>query len=287
LNTTIMKHTIWLFILVLLIAVVYISCSKGDSAGGNNPPPDPCSGVTVAVSASVTNASGGQNNGAIVAGATGGNGFTFSLNNGAFQSSGTFSSLAAGTYTITAKNSNGCTGSQSFTVVANNSCTGVNIVVTGTSTAVTPCGGPGGSITASASGSTGFTFSIDNGAFQASNSFTNLAAGNHTIVAKDANGCSQSAIITVGTAAAGSLFSAVRSVIQTFWVSCHNNSVENGGMNWEVDCNIIAHKDRIKIRAVDQAGTANQMPAPPNPALSTADRQKILDWINAGGTFTN
>jgi uncharacterized membrane protein len=172
-------------------------------------------------------------------------------------------------------------------VVANNNCSGANIVVTGTSTAAAPCGGPGGSITASATGSTGFTFSIDNGVFQTSNSFTNLTAGNHTVVAKDANGCSQSAIISVGTAAAGTLFSAVRSVIQTFCVSCHNNSVQNGGMNWEVDCNIVAHRDRIKIRAVDQAGTANQMPQPPNPALSTADRQKILDWINAGGMYTN
>jgi cytochrome c551/c552 len=282
-----MKKTFLFFILILLIAVVYISCSKGDSAGGNNPPADPCSGITVAVNASVTNASGGQNNGGITASATGGSGFTFSLNNGTFQSSGAFSNLAPGTYTVTAKNSTGCTGSQSFTVVANSTCTGANIVVSGTSTVATPCGGTGGSITATATGSTGFTFSIDNGAFQASNSFSNLTAGNHTVVAKDANGCSNSTIVSVGTATAGPLFSAVRSVIQTFCVSCHNNSVQNGGMNWEVDCNIVAHKDRIKTRAVDQAGTSTQMPQPPNPALSTADRQKILDWINAGGTYAN
>jgi hypothetical protein len=29
------------------------------------------------------------------------------------------------------------------------------------------------------------------------------------------------------------------------------------------------------------------MPQPPNPALSLADRQKITDWVNAGGKFTD
>ena len=280
-----MKKTFLFFGLILLMAVAYISCSKGGSS--TDPPGNPCTGITITVNGTVTNAAAGQNNGSIAASAAGGSGFTFSLNNGSFQSSGTFSNLAPGSYTITAKNSNGCTGAQQFTVVANNACTGVNIVLTGTSTSVTPCGGPGGSITATAAGSTGFTYSVDNGAFQASNSFTNLAAGNHTIVAKDANGCSQSAVVNVGTVAAGPLFSAVRTLLQAYCVSCHNNTVQNGGMNWEVDCNIVTNKSRIKVRAVDDAGTANQMPRPPNPALSTADRQKILDWINAGGQYNN
>lgn len=280
-----MRKTFLFFALLLLVAAVYISCSKGGSS--NNPPENPCTGVTITVAGTVTNTASGQSNGSIAASATGGSGFTFSLNNGNFQSSGTFSNLAAGSYTITAKNSNGCTGSQQFTVGTNNVCAGANIVVTGTATNATPCGGAGGSITATATGSTGFTFSVDNGAFQASNNFANLTAGNHTVVAKDANGCSQSAVVNVGTVAAGPLFTAVRSLLQTYCVSCHNNNLQNGGMNWAVDCNIVANKDRIKVRAVDQAGTSSQMPQPPNAALSTADRQKITDWINAGGTYSN
>jgi cytochrome c551/c552 len=59
------------------------------------------------------------------------------------------------------------------------------------------------------------------------------------------------------------------------------------GINFSENCTIVQQKDRIKVRAVDQAGTANQMPQPPNPALSLADRQKITDWVNAGGKFTD
>lgn len=55
-------------------------------------------------------------NGTITATATGGSGFTYSIDGTNFVSSGTFATLAPGAYTITAKNSNGCTGSKSFTV---------------------------------------------------------------------------------------------------------------------------------------------------------------------------
>ena len=57
-------------------------------------------------------------NGSITATATGGSGFTYSINGTTFVNSGSFATLAPGAYTITAKNSNGCTGSKSFTVGA-------------------------------------------------------------------------------------------------------------------------------------------------------------------------
>jgi uncharacterized membrane protein len=63
--------------------------------------------------------------------------------------------------------------------------------------------------------------------------------------------------------------------------SCHNNSIANGGMNWTVDCNIVANKDRIKIRAVEQ-GTM-----PPTGALPQSEKDKITAWINAGGKITD
>ena len=191
---------------------MYTSCSKGD---GNDPPPDPCAGVTVSVTGSTGSATTGQNNGSITVSASGGSGFTYSLNNGAFQSAGTFNNLAAGTYTVVARNSSGCTGSAQFTVTTGSGTTN-------------PCNGT-----------------------------------------------------------PGPLFTAVKAVIQANCVSCHNAGNAQGGRNWEVDCNIVNGKANIKTRAVDQAGTASQMPQPPNPALSAADRQKITDWINAGGAITN
>lgn len=268
----------------LLMAVLY-SCSKSDSS---TTPDNPCTGATIAVTATVTNASSGQSNGSIVATATGGSGFTYRLNSGSFQSSGTFNNLAAGSYTVTAKTSEGCEGSATFTVGTTNACDGTVITVAATATNATPCQSPAnGSITVTASGSTGLTYSIDGTNFQAGNVFNNVAAGNYTVTVKNATSCSQTATVTVGAAPAGTLFSAVKAILQSNCVSCHNGSNANGGKNWEVDCNIVANADRIKARAVDAFGTANQMPPPPRTGLSAADRQKIVDWIAAGGRYTN
>src|SRR5918993_470882 len=94
-------------IIVCTFASIYFSCSKGaDDDSGTNPPPNPCTGVTVSVTGNVTGANAGQSNGSIAASASGGTGYTYKLGSGAYQSSGTFNNLAPGTYTITAKNSN-------------------------------------------------------------------------------------------------------------------------------------------------------------------------------------
>lgn len=193
------------------------SCSKGSDGGTTPPPPppNPCSGITISVIATVTNTTNAQANGIIAASATGGSGFTFSLNNGAFQSSGTFNNLAAGNYTIAARNSNGCTGSAQFTVAASTS-----------------------------------------------------------------NACS-------GTA--GPLFTAVSAIIQTNCAvsGCHDAVTIQSQINFSVACTIVAQAARIKARAVDQAETGTQMPQPPRAALSVADRQKITEWVTAGGGFNN
>jgi hypothetical protein len=52
-------------------------------------------------------------------------------------------------------------------------------------------------------------------------------------------------------------------------------------MNWTVDCNIVANKARIKVRAVDESSM------PPGAPLSAADKKKITDWITAGGEINN
>ncbi|MFN4314659.1 MAG: SprB repeat-containing protein [Chitinophagaceae bacterium] len=277
-----MRPTHICLLLLGACAGIVFSCSKG----GDDGPSDPCSNITVVVSGNSTNPStSGGTNGSITASASGGTGFTYSLNGGSFQSSGNFSNLAAGTYTVTARNSEGCTGTRQFTLTnPSPTCTGVTITVTANATAATPCATPAaGSISASASGSTGFTFSIDGASFQASGNFSNLAPGNYTVTAKDANGCTGSANVTVGSAPAGPLFTAVRTLMDNNCVSCHNNSIQNGGMNWAVDCNIVLNKDRVKARAVDN----NPSSMPPTGALSQTDKDKITAWINAGGRYTD
>jgi hypothetical protein len=268
---------------VFFIGAVIYACSKG----GDTPPPapNPCAGVTISVTATVTETDAGTNNGSIAASASGGSGaITYSIDAGAFQGSGTFNGLAKGNHTVTAKDSKGCTGSASFTVNEKNVCVGVNITLTASATNSDPCS-PSGVITATAAGSTGFTYSLGAGAFQASNVFNNIAVGTHTINTKDAAGCSKNTQVTIGALPAGPFFTAVRQVIQTNCAipDCHSGPNPQGGINFTVDCNIVLNRDRIKARAVD--GSPSIMP--PTGALPQSEKDKITSWINAGGKFTD
>ena len=162
-------------------------------------------------------------------------------------------------------------------------CTGKIIVITTTITESTTCS-PDGSIEVIATGSTGFTYKLNNtGIYQASVKFTDLAAGNYTVFAKDGVGCEKSAPATVAASGtAGPLFAAVKALmVSKCQKSCHDNTVANGGMNWQVECNIVTNKARIKVRAVD-LGTM-----PPTGPLSQTEKNIITDWITAGGAFGN
>jgi SprB repeat len=248
-------------------------------------PSNLCNGVIISVNGTFTNPTTvGGSNGTITASATGSTGFTFSLNNGAFQASGNFIGLVAGNYSVTAKDLNGCTGAANFVLTDPNLCAGITITVTNTITGNTPCEANTGQITAAATGGTGsYTFSINNGSFQASNTFGPLASANYIITAKDGNGCTGSSNAIVSNVAAGPLFTAVKNLVQANCVSCHNTAVTNGGMDFSVDCNIVLNKDRVKARAVD----GNPSPMPQGGLLPVSEQQKITNWINAGGKYSN
>lgn len=171
-----------------------------------------------------------------------------------------------------------------------NPCAGITITVSGTA-ADADAGISNGSITATASGSTGFIFSLNSGTAQASGTFSNLAAGSYTITAKNANGCSGSSIVIVGTknacmGAPGADFNAVKTIIiaNCAVTGCHNGTQ---APDYTADCTIVDYGLLIKQRSVDDAGTADQMPQPPRAALAQADRDKITAWINAGGRITD
>src|SRR5687768_2853334 len=161
-------------------------------------------------------------------------------------------------------------------------CQGKTITITPTATNAATCSNTGG-ITVTATGSTGFTYKLNaTGTYQSSNAFSNIAAGTHTVFVKDGAGCEKSATVTVGTSGqAGPLFTAVKSLMTASCVPCHSTTQANGNMNWQVDCNIVANKARIKVRAVDESSM------PPGNPLSAADKKKITDWIAAGGAFTD
>jgi hypothetical protein len=248
---------------------------------------NPCNGITVVVSLTKVDPTSGQSNGSITATATGGSGFTYSLNGGAFQVSGTFTGLAAGTYTVTAKNSNGCLGTASITLIGTNPCNGITITITSAIVNYTPCTTPAtGRITVTASGSSGFTYNLNGGAYQSSNIFSNLAAGTYTIGVRDANGCSNTATATVGTTAQGATFAPVRTLItnRCSGSGCHIGTGNNAaGYNFDNDCSIVTYWSQINNAAVVN-GT---MPKSPQPKLTAAEKQLITNWINAGHGYGN
>ena len=162
-------------------------------------------------------------------------------------------------------------------------CTNVNIVITESVTNYSAC--PSvvtGSITVSASGSTGFTYNKNGGAYQSSNVFTGLASGTYTIGVKDANGCTNSKSVVVGEAA-GPNFVAVRTIIRNNCggSSCHLNGGAQRGYNFDNECDIVSSWSKIKSTCV----TLQSMPT--SGPLSSADQQAITTWVNNGHTYTN
>ena len=161
-------------------------------------------------------------------------------------------------------------------------CAGKTIVLSSIVTAADGCSTNGG-IIASATGSSNFTYKLNSGGiFQASGTFINVAPGTYTLFAKDGAGCEKTAVVNVSSGNKGPLFTMVKNLMTAKCQSCHNNAVQNGGQNWELDCNIVSGKVRIKVRAVDE-GT---MPVGAFP-LSASEKSIITNWINAGGRITD
>ncbi len=249
---------------------------------------DICASKTITITATTVNPgpAAGATNGSITATAAGSTGFTYQNGTGAFQASGMFTGLAAGAYNITAKDADGCTKTQSFTLTAD-PCIGKTITISTATTGTDKCVTTGtGTITITAGGSTGFTYQLGTGAFQASNIFNGLTANTYNVAVKDADGCIKTGTATVGQAAAGTLFGAVKSVLQTNCAlgGCHAGSSPAGGLNFTLDCTIVGSWERINARAVD--GNPSFMP-PSGPQISAADKLKITNWIAAGHKFTD
>ncbi|MES2893306.1 MAG: Ig-like domain-containing protein [Bacteroidota bacterium] len=269
---------------LLACLLLVSSCSKNDSTPA--PPADPCAGKTIIITATLTNTNSGASTGSIAAAATGSTGFTFSLNNGTHQATGTFSGLAAGTYNVSAMDGGHCITTKSFVIGTNDACIGKTFTVTGAVTSSDPCAA-NGSIVITAAGGTGFSYSLNNGTYGSANTFANLAPGAYTLNAKDGDGCIKSVTATIGASAAGATFAPVRAILQTNCAvsGCHTGAGAQNGINFSDDCVIVSNWDRIKARAVDC--NPSVMPPAPKQALSATDKQKILDWITAGHKYVD
>ena len=140
-----------------------------------------------------------------------------------------------------------------------------------------------GTITVTSPIGSGFTYSITGVPYQPSVNFFGLAAGNYTISVKNANNCVGTKAVTIN--GYGPKFYSVRTIINGYCGPCHLNGAINGGKNFDADTDVVNSWDRIKIRAVD--GIPSFMPETPNAPLTAADKQKIVDWVNAGHRITD
>jgi len=241
---------------------------------------------SITLSAIPTNTAGPTaTNGSIAASASGGVlPYQYSKDGGTtFQASGTFSNLGVGSYNVVAKDANGCL-SNSVNTNIGFTCPVINASATTTNTI--KCETNTGSITVSATGSTGFMYNLNAGTYQGSNIFAALAAGTYTFGVRDLNGCTVTGNATVSQAPAGTLFLSVKAVLQVNCAvpGCHLSPNPQNGLDFTDDCTIVLQSARIKARAVD--ANPSQMP-PSGPPLSAVDKQKIIDWINAGGKHNN
>lgn len=123
--------------------------------------------------------------------------YQYSIDGSTFGAADAFSNLPAGNYTLTVQDANGCTASVAATVAEP-----AAIVLSFTTTDISCNGGTDGEITPTSTGGTApYEYSLDGTNFQ-SGAFTGQGAGTYTLMVRDANGCTETAAVTLTEPAA-------------------------------------------------------------------------------------
>ena len=113
--------------------------------------------------------------------------YDYSLNGGVYQVSGTFGSLASGVYTITVRDATLNTFDLSVTITEPSEVLGGTVI---SSTDILCFGSSTGSVTVSGTGGIApYQYKLPSGSYQASGTFSSLAAGVYTITVLDINLC--------------------------------------------------------------------------------------------------
>lgn len=116
-----------------------------------------------------------------------------------YQAANIFTGIAPGLYTVYVKDAAGCIITRQVNVA---SVAGPSLTLSVLQNAT--CGTASGVIAANGSGGVPpLTYNIDGGAFQAIRFFINVSAATHTIIVKDANGCTAAQTVTITNSGTG------------------------------------------------------------------------------------
>ncbi|HUW06743.1 MAG TPA: gliding motility-associated C-terminal domain-containing protein [Williamwhitmania sp.] len=163
-----------------------------------------------------------------VAGSGGTSPYQYSLNGGAYQGSGTFSTLAAGSYTVTVRDANSCTFDVPVTITQ--PATALSGSITG-QTNVLCFGDNTGSVTVTGTGgSSPYQFSLNGGGYQASGTFNGLTSGAYTVTVRDANSCTYDVAVNI-TEPANALTGSISSQTDVACFGASTGSVTVTGVN--------------------------------------------------------
>ncbi|MEQ8907851.1 MAG: LamG-like jellyroll fold domain-containing protein [Vicingaceae bacterium] len=170
---------------------VTVTDNNGCTATASSTITEPATALSASASVAANISCNGGADGGATASASGGTmPYTYSWSNGATSAS--ISSVTAGTYTLTLTDNNGCTTTSNTTITEPTALVASALV----SSNVSAIGGTDGAATASATGGTGaYTYSWNTGGTSATES--NLAAGTYYVTVSDANGCFDSASVSV------------------------------------------------------------------------------------------
>lgn len=174
------------------------------------------------IASTILPASCGQNNGEITLGnVTGGTApYQFNFNNLGFSTNTNFTNLAPGNYSLVVQDNAGCSYSTSLNVTGGSSPSAIASTPSPAS-----CGQNNGSLTLGnvTGGSAPFQYNFNNLGFSSSTNYSNLSAGDYSLVVKDNFGCSFTTTITISTTQAGP--SAIQTTINNENCDQQNGSV--------------------------------------------------------------
>lgn len=124
--------------------------------------------------------------------------YSYSLDGGPSQPSNVFTNVPPGPHTVVFVDAFGCTGTVNITVTTGNTPLTANITTTATSC---PTVGDGTITVTPTSGTPAYQYRLDANPAQASNVFTNVTAGPHSVTVTDVYGCYSIFPVTVAQGA--------------------------------------------------------------------------------------